>query len=291
VSTIAGTAHKIRAVDSWGEIAMNRRSLAVRNDILRNLSLADFARLRPFLQSVVLNQHAVLEVSGKRIEYIYFIETGLVSLRTCDGRSALETALVGHRGIVGALIALDQEVSIHHSIVLIAGHAFRIRADDLRRLMSEQPLIREQLLQFVHVLMILGSLIALCGVRHQSEQRLASWLSAASEIIDSKILPITHDHLSSILGLPRAEVTRSLIRFQDKGLIQKTRGVIQVRERLLLMEKACDCYSVTSTRIMSKSLRIPEVHLPGRSTLPAGGDHLNHPIQFLTNARGGHNPE
>jgi CRP-like cAMP-binding protein len=270
---------------------VNCKSLAVRNTILSNLGLADFARLRPYLQSVALKERAVLEVPEKHIEYIYFIETGLVSLRTRVARNALETAMVGRGGVVGALIALDNDVSIHHSIVLVAGHAFRIRADDLHRVMSEQPLIREQLLLFVHVLMTLGSLIALCGVRHKLEQRLASWLFAASDVLDRNILPITHNHLSNILGLPRAGVTRSLVRFRDEGLIQTIRGVVQVRERRLLMEKACDCYRGISTRMMSKSPGVPEMYAPGRSMLLAGSDNLNCPVQFLTKTRNDHNPE
>jgi CRP-like cAMP-binding protein len=237
------------------------KQAAIKNAILRNFAWSDLACIGPFLRPIALKERAVLQEPKKRVEYITFIETGIVSLRTISTGCILETAMVGPHGAVGASIALGTDTSMHQSIVLVSGSALRIYADDLRRLMAERPQIREHLLQYIEALMIHGSQTALCGVRHELEQRLACWLCVACDALEGDVLPITHDHLSTILGLRRAGLTEALIRFEEQGLIRKSRGVMRVRERALLEQKACNCYGVIASaydRAKSLGLRAPE---------------------------------
>jgi CRP-like cAMP-binding protein len=214
--------------------------------VIRNgiLALPDFDPIRTFLQSVSLERGSVLNEANKAIEYVNFVETGIVSLMTLARGSMLETAMVGHQGVVGASIALGVRTSMHKSIVLVPGTALRIRVGDLQRSMEKRPQIREHLLRYVQSLMIHGSQTALCGVRHELEQRLASWLCLACDHLDGETLAITHDHLSFILGLRRSGVTGALMRFEDLGLVRRARGVLQVKDRRSLERKACGCYRV-----------------------------------------------
>lgn len=237
---------------------VHRRSI-IRNGILGDLTIGEFSLIRPYLQPVLLTERAVLHESKKRIEYVFFIEAGMVSLRTLATEGVLETALVGRYGAVGASVALGAKTSMHQSIVLVSGSAFRIPSDDLCRLMCEGSQIRETLLQYIDALMIHGSQTALCGVRHNLEQRIACWLCVACDALDGNVFPMTHEHLSVILGLPRAGLTQALIRFEKQGLIRKTRGVLEVCDRKLLQQRACCCYGV-----IAKSYHRPKA-------TPAGG--------------------
>lgn len=223
-----------------------QRHSFVRNCILRSLSPADFNFLRPLLQPVALKERSVLQEPHKDIENVNFIETGAVSLMTLAAGSILETAMVGCHGVVGASVSLGATTCVHRSVVLVPGTALRISADDLRHSMHERPQIREYLLRYVQSLMIHASQIALCGVRHELEQRLACWLCLACDALEGDVLPITHDYLSIILGLRRPGVTETLNRFEQQGLVRKMRGVLQVRNRGALAQKACSCYGVTS---------------------------------------------
>ena len=231
-----------------------RSRSAIRNAILGGLAIEEFSRIRPFLQPVQLKERAILQEAKKRIEFVYFIEAGMVSLRTLGSESALETALVGHYGCVGAPVGLGAKFSMHQSIALVQGQAFRIRSDDLYRLMSEGCRVREAILQYIHALMVHGSQTALCGVRHKLEQRIACWLCIACDALGANVLPITHDHLSVILGLRRSGLTEALIRFEDRGLIRKTRGVLEVCNRELLQQSSCSCYGVIASAYHRASL-------------------------------------
>lgn len=236
---------------------------------MRKLGASDFTSICSYLQPVGLRERTVLHLPEKPIEYIYFIETGLVSLRTVTRGSILETATVGRQGAVGALIVVGAEASIHHSVVTVPGSAFRLRLADLQDLMTACPSVREHLLDYVRALVIHGSQTALCGIHHDLEQRLACWLSVACDTLDGEILPLTHDHLSTTLGLRRPSLTESLIRFEAQRLIRKSRGFIQVVDRNLLREKACDCYAVIANAYPLQNRCAPSTDMSASNKLPA----------------------
>jgi CRP-like cAMP-binding protein len=223
------------------------RRPAIKNCILTALSLSDFDCLRGFLQPVQLERGRILSEANRAIEYVTFVESGLVSQMTLTSGSMLETAMVGRHGAVDASIAFGVITSLHKSIVLVPGSALRIPADDLLRSINKRPQIREHLLRYVRSLMIHSSQTALCGVHHELERRLASWLCLACDILEGETLTITHDHLSFILGVRRSGVTETLARFEELGAIRKARGFVQVRERRLLEQRACNCHgSITA---------------------------------------------
>jgi CRP-like cAMP-binding protein len=228
-------------------LSSSQKRLTVRNSVLMTLSLPEFESVRAFLEPVLLQEGSVLHEPNQRIEYVSFVETGIVSLMTLASGSMLETAMVGCQGAVGASVALFASSSIHKSIVLVQGNALRISVEDLQRSMDERPQIREHLLRYVQSLMVHSSQTALCGVRHELEQRLACWLCLAHDALDGEVIPITHDQLSLILGLRRAGITEALTRFYELGLVRKARGVLQVRERGPLEQRACSCYRVIAT--------------------------------------------
>ncbi|WP_407175482.1 Crp/Fnr family transcriptional regulator [Bradyrhizobium sp. STM 3562] len=223
----------------------------VKNAILARISLQDLAAIGECLEPIVLKERMVLQEPKRQVEHVYFIETGLVSLRVVAAGSMLETAVIGHRGVVGASFLWGGHLSTHQAVVLFPGSAHRIRVEDFRRVIKERPELRERLFQYVQALTFQCVQTGLCGVRHDREQRLASWLCLASDAVDARVLPVTHDYLSCVLGLRRAGVTETLIRFEEQGLIRKMRGLLQIDDRESLEQKACCCYKLVSSAYAS----------------------------------------
>jgi CRP-like cAMP-binding protein len=243
MSTMEGSSSRL----SQSGRKMPRESIKrsfVKNGILTKLSLADLAAMGRFLEPFSLKDRMVLQESRQPVEFIYFVESGVVSLRIVATGSMLETALVGYRGAIGVSYLLGGHIPTQQSVVLFAGHALRIHRNDLRRLMDERPLIREQLSRYAQALVVHGAQTGLCGVRHPLEQRLACWLCLACDAYDIDVLPVTHDYLAYALGLRRAGVTAALIHFEELGLIHKMRGLLQVCDRARLQLKACSCYGL-----------------------------------------------
>ncbi|MFQ3453895.1 Crp/Fnr family transcriptional regulator [Bradyrhizobium sp. UFLA01-814] len=248
----------LEALDSSGDAALKRVSGTqqmlrrpnthsfVKNAILARVSLQDLAAIGEFLEPIILRERMVLQEPKRKLEHIYFIESGLVSLRIVAAGSILETAVIGYRGAIGASLLVGGYLSTYQSMVLFSGSAHRIRVADLRLVMNERPEIGEHLSRYDRALALHCAQTGLCGVRHGREKRLASWLCLASDAVDAQVLPITHEYLSSVLGLRRAGVTETLSRFEEQGLIRKRRGVLQIDERKGLEQRACGCYKLIS---------------------------------------------
>lgn len=246
----------------FGAARSNSRSI-VKNEILASISLQDLAALGEFLEPIVLRERMVVQEPKRHLDHVYFVESGLISLRIVAAGSILEMAVIGNRGAVGASLLAGGHLSTHQSVVLFPGSAHRIRVEDLSRVMNERPEIREHLSRYVHALNLHCAHMGLCGVRHDREKRLACWLCLASDALDAHVLPVTHDYLSSALGMRRAGVTETLIRFEEQSLIRKMRGVLQIDQRKCLEQRACSCYKLISDAYASTE---PAVFATGRGS-------------------------
>ncbi|MGY4158234.1 CRP-like cAMP-binding protein [Bradyrhizobium sp. USDA 4461] len=244
------TAHK-RAFSTrptlWPPLVDPKERPLVKNAILARLSLQDLAAIGETLEPITIKKGMALHEPNKHVEHVYFIESGLASLRIVTAGSMLEAAVVGYRGVVGASFLWGGHLSTHQSVALFAGSARRVHVEDLRRVTKERPEIRKHLFGYIQALTFQCVQTGLCGVRHDREQRLASWLCLASDAMDARMLPVTYDYLSEAFGLRR----ETLGRFEEHGLIRKMRGALQIDDRKSLEQKACCCYKLVSSAYAS----------------------------------------
>ena len=99
------------------------------NRLLAALAPADFGLLVPGLETVGINQDAVLSQAGDQIEHVFFPHSGAISLMIdmANGQT-VATATVGCEGAVGLLSVLGPSPSASTAIVRAAGSASRIPA-------------------------------------------------------------------------------------------------------------------------------------------------------------------
>jgi CRP-like cAMP-binding protein len=220
----------------------------VRNRILACMAPPLFERLRPKLQPIILKRRAILQEHNRPIEHVYFIERGVASLFARTRRDGpVEVAIVGRLGFVGVAAVLGTMRSPNRCLMEVSGEALRINADDIRCVMEETPPVRQHLLNYVHALLIQNTQTALCNIRHHLEERLCRWLLLASDRLDEKVVPVTHDQLAMILGVRRAGVTTTLAELEGRGAVAKTRGAVEIVARDILETKTCECYRIISS--------------------------------------------
>ena len=83
---------------------LDRSRTGRRNLLLASLPAKDFALLAPQLKDIVLEQGAVLQEQGERIDQVYFPHDGIVSLLAVMRQGdAIETATIGYEGAVARL--------------------------------------------------------------------------------------------------------------------------------------------------------------------------------------------
>jgi CRP-like cAMP-binding protein len=215
------------------------------NKILAALPSEEYDRLLSHLTPVSLPLGESLYETEDRIKYVYFVNTGVVSLVThLKEGSGVEVGLVGNEGMVGLSIALGDDVSPSQAIVQIAGEGMRMGAAALREELKQGGLLQTLLLRFTMAMLRQVSQSAACNRSHHVAERLARWLLTCHDRVEGDELRLTQEFIAEMLGTRRAGVSEAAGILQGAGLIRYSRGHITVTDRAGLGEFSCECYGV-----------------------------------------------
>ncbi len=217
----------------------------IQNKILAALPAKEYERLRAHLTPVSLNLGVTLYAQDARIEYVYFVNTGVVSHVThMEDGGSVEVGLVGSEGVVGLPVALGDDVSPNHAIVQIADGAMRMDTSAFRDELARGGRLRSLLLLFALALNKQVAQTAACNRSHNVGDRLARWLLMCQDRVEGDELHLTQEFIAQMLGTRRSGVSEAAILLQAAGLIRYSRGHITVLDRERLKEFACECYEV-----------------------------------------------
>jgi len=213
------------------------------NRLLASLPSDVYSALTPHLKIVELKFGDVLAEAGSEIRQVYFPYAGVISLVVeLKVGSMIETAMVGHDGVVNAAPALDGKVSLNKGIVQLSGSAGVMEVDRLRRLADELKPFRSLLIRHEQVLFAQSQQSAACNASHTVEARMCRWLLHMRDFAGSDDLMLTQEFLAQMLGVTRPSVSIVASPLQKAGLIKYSRGRIQVLDVKGLKKEACECY-------------------------------------------------
>ncbi|QRM32300.1 Crp/Fnr family transcriptional regulator [Microvirga sp. VF16] len=227
------------------------------NQLLSALHPAELACLEPHLERVELKKGGVLYETDESMPFVYFPHDAIVSLTSVlpEGKS-VEMAIFGREGMFGLVSALTTRRSIGRFVVQIPGIASRIYTDVLHREFEERPNLRDCFLRYAEVLLAETLQVVACNTAHSVEARCCRLLLRVLDRVDQATLPITHEHLSRMLGVQRSTVSLVTSGLQSAGLIHQRRGAITVTDRSGLERAVCGCYEIARQR--SKQLSYPQ---------------------------------
>jgi Mn-dependent DtxR family transcriptional regulator len=83
---------------------------------------------------------------------------------------------------------------------------------------------------------------AACNLLHGLTERCARWLLLTHDRVGKDSFDLTHDILSTMLGVHRPAVTIAAGTLQKAGLIKYARGRVTIADRERLEQASCDCY-------------------------------------------------
>lgn len=214
-----------------------------RNRILAGLSAGDASLLYPLLAAVELPVRKQLEARNRRIEHVYFLESGLASIVASGGTNhSIEIGIVGSEGMTGLSLLMATDRSPHETFIQAAGSGWRVSAQDLAEAMSQSVTLRDRFLRYGHALVVQMGYTALANGRYKLEERLARWLLMAHDRSGGDEVFLTHEFLAVMLGTRRPGITAALNELQKVSVIDSKRGVITVRDRDALEETANGSY-------------------------------------------------
>ena len=213
------------------------------NRLLASLPSGVYSALTPHLKIVELKFGDVVAEAGSAIRQVYFPYSGVISLVVeLDVGSMIETAMVGHDGVLNAAPALDGKVSLNKGIVQMAGSAGTIEVSRLRQLANEFEPFRALLIRHEQVLFAQSQQSAACNASHTVEARMCRWLLHMRDFAGSDDLMLTQEFLAQMLGVRRPSVSIVASPLQKAGLIKYSRGRIRVLDVKGLKKEACECY-------------------------------------------------
>ena len=90
-----------------------------------------------------------------------------------------------------------------------------------------------------------------CNAKHHLEQRLARWLLITADRVHRTSFDMSQEFLADMIGSTRSTVSRTAATLRDEGLIQYTRGVIQILDSQGLQNRSCECYAIIKNHLDS----------------------------------------
>jgi CRP-like cAMP-binding protein len=196
------------------------------------MSPSDLGLLAPHLKAVDLPLRKQLELRNKRIDSVYFIESGLASVVANGDRDrTVEVGIIGRDGVTGLTVIMGAERAPHDVFMQVAGSGRQLKAARLRDAMAESEALRRSLLLYGHAYVVQTTRTALANGRSKIEERLARWLLMAQDRMDDHAVPLTHEFLSMMLGVRRPGVTIALQFLEKRGIIRRVRGQISISDR------------------------------------------------------------
>lgn len=223
--------------------------LPIPNNVLAALPRAEYLRLLPNLEQVELVEGHVLCDAGMPLQHVYFPCNALVSLLTLvDGNDVFAVSLVGREGMTSVATALGSPISPFRTLILGTGSAMRMKSAAFSTAFRQSANLRQVVLTYVLSLTVQIAQTAACNRFHDIEARLARWLLMTRDRLSCDHFHITHEVLGHLLGVRRVGVTNAAHDLKRRGLIDYSRGAIDITDGQGLQATACSCYRMLDTR-------------------------------------------
>lgn len=221
--------------------------LALENHILSHLSSRDRELLDPDLVPVDLPVRMKLAGRHKRIDHVYFLDSGIASVVSDGTGHPIEIGIIGREGISALAVIMGSERSHHEIFIQVSGTGRRIRADILREADERSLTLHRVLMRYAYSFLIQVSQTALANGRSTIDERLARWLLLSIDRIDGNVLTMTHEFLSVMLGTARPGVTIAMRQLVQDKLIDTARGKITILDRAGLEARCTGIYEQFAT--------------------------------------------
>jgi CRP-like cAMP-binding protein len=217
--------------------------------VLAGLGAADFSLLQPHLALLELRVPKQLELANKRIDHVYFIESGFASVVANGSTRPMEIGMIGREGMTGLAVLMGRDRSPNETYMQLAGSGRRITVAHLLDAIRQSATLHQSLLRYGHAFHIQTTQTTVTNARCTVEERLARWLLMAHDRIDGDQMFLTHEFLSLMLGVRRASITDTLRILAEDDLIAIKRGTIAILDRVRLQKSSKGAYIPPAKKI------------------------------------------
>jgi CRP-like cAMP-binding protein len=222
------------------------------NSLLRAMDSETVSRLH--LSPVQFELEHEMEYPHRPITHLYFLESGMASMTaTFTDGSQVEVGTFGYESVVGASALMGTRESLNRIYTQIPGHGYSCSVDAAKREFRLAGKFQFLVLRYVQAQLIQAAQSIGCNAKHTFEPRLARWLLICADRAHSETFRMSHDLLADMLGGTRATVSLAAGSLKKKGLIEYSRGVINILNFDGLEQTACECYLTVKNHLADAS--------------------------------------
>jgi CRP-like cAMP-binding protein len=226
------------------DLERHRQMLMPANHLLQRIPSGILKKLGPYTRKVVFSGGEFISRPDEDIEWIYFPESTAISeLHILEDGRTIEVSLTGREGAVGLYALNWPGSSANWMQVSTPGTAIKIKRDALRRETAGLDWVTRVFNESMHAYYAQISQKVACNAHHSVEQRFATWLLMLNDRCATDRLKLTQEHIARVLGVYRPSVTCIAQSMRDRGIIDYRRSSISIRDRDVLKEVGCGCYS------------------------------------------------
>ena len=126
----------------------------------------------------------------------------------------------------------------------VAGRGYTLPSEPFRPEFRKAGPLMSAVHDFIYAQLTQAAQTALCNRLHATEPRLARWLLSTADIVDSSTLHLSQEFLAQMIGAERSSATIAAGALKRAELIDYRRGHIEIVNRAMLEDAACECYHV-----------------------------------------------
>jgi CRP-like cAMP-binding protein len=253
-TALPGWCAKVHAGEHWSRVkgvpAMPLASITplherrgINNRLLLALPPATLDRILRISEPVSLVRRQKIETVDQPINYIHFINRGLVcATKTMEDGRVVEIAAIGVEGTAEFVALLGMDRALVDTVVHIPGTAVRIGRNAFMQEMENDKPLRQLMQHYVRFGLSEVARHIACNRLHHLDQRCCRWLLIAHDHALLDEFPLTHEDLAMMLGYQRAGVSIAMASLVKAGFIEHKRGKVIVANRPGLEAAACECY-------------------------------------------------
>ncbi len=211
--------------------------------MLQHLDRETLARLH--LRPVVLAIGRELEIPGRTIDHIFFVEAGVGSMTAVFGDGEqVEVSMFGYESVVGISALMGANRSLNRIFMQVPGHGFAVSVEAARREFSRFGTFHDLALRYVQAQLTQSMQNAACNAVHTHEQRLSRWLLICADRAHQTSFQLSQEFVAQMLGSTRSTMSIAMSALKRKNLISHHRGYIDILDAAALELQACECYGV-----------------------------------------------
>lgn len=214
----------------------------LRNHLLASLDPPALAGLRPYMETLHLEQHEVLFEANAPLSHVYFPDNAGVSLVNVAESGTSMAGTVGCEGMVGIGAFLGEDRSSLRASTHLAGTSRRLTVAAFRQLLAASGPLHRLMLRYTHAFLSQIIQTQQCNSSHPVEQRCARWILLTAERADAMEFPLSPEELALVVGVHRGGVLLGVRALEQRGLIEYRRSRLQILDRRTLGEIACKCH-------------------------------------------------